>query len=435
MRMRRTVVTLAASFALLFVGSPSDPDDPLSAPGGETTLEAIADKNACELPMLPGERTQSESAWPDWKNANIAGGDVPPARVVSDPYPILHSVAVDPDNDRVVMSDPNRHALWMYDRTAASKGSEAVTPLTGIRGPATGMMFVANVKVDPARREIYSVDNDIGDRLMVFPYDADGNVKPTRVLEVPHQAWGISINDTRDELALTVESARMVVIYKREASRRDPPLRVIRGPKTGLGDPRGVYFDGVNDEIVVANHGNQGGRPAPDGATAGVRNERTTGPVVGGRFEQPSITVYAGDAHGNVDPKRRLQGPATKLNWPMALDVDTGRHEIAVANNGDSSVLIFRRTDTGDVAPLRVLKGPRTGIVGPMGVAIDRKNDELWVANYGDHTALVFPRAATGNVAPKRILRNAPAGSPTIGFGNPGAVAFDTKRGEILVPN
>src|SRR5207245_10459725 len=111
------------------------------------------------------------------------------------------------------------------------------------------------------------------------------------------------------------------------------------------------------------------------------------------------------------------------------------RNEIAVANNGDSSIRIFRRTDAGDVAPVRTIKGPRTGIVGPMGVAFDPNNDEIWVANYGDHTALVFSNTASGNVAPQRILRNAPAGSPTVGFGNPGAVAYDSKRNEILVPN
>jgi hypothetical protein len=82
-----------------------------------------------------------------------------------------------------------------------------------------------------------------------------------------------------------------------------------------------------------------------------------------------------------------------------------------------------------------VIKGARTGIKGPMGVAFDVKNDEIWLANYGDHTALVFARTAAGNVAPKRVLRNAPVGSPTVGFGNPGAVAYDSKRDEILVPN
>ena len=47
----------------------------------------------------------------------------------------------------------------------------------------------------------------------------------------------------------------------------------------------------------------------------------------------------------------------------------------------------------------------------------------------------MFARTANGDVAPKRIVRNAPAGSPTVGFGNPGAVAYDSKRDEILVPN
>jgi DNA-binding beta-propeller fold protein YncE len=138
---------------------------------------------------------------------------------------------------------------------------------------------------------------------------------------------------------------------------------------------------------------------------------------------------------GDVAPARRIQGAKTGLNWPMAISVDTAHDEIAVANSGDSSIRIFGRTAAGDVAPVRVIKGARTGIRGPMGVTIDTKNNELWVANYGEHSALVFDRTAAGDVAPKRILRNAPAGSPTVGFGNPGAVAYDSKRDEILVPN
>jgi DNA-binding beta-propeller fold protein YncE len=70
-----------------------------------------------------------------------------------------------------------------------------------------------------------------------------------------------------------------------------------------------------------------------------------------------------------------------------------------------------------------------------MGVTFDPKNNEIWVANYGDHTALVFAHGAQGNVPPVRVIRNAPEGSPTVGFGNPGAVAYDSKRDEILVPN
>ena len=59
------------------------------------------------------------------------------------------------------------------------------------------MMFVAQVAIDPQRHcEYDSVDNDIGDRLMAFPYDANGNVRPTRSLHVPHQAWGIALSDS-----------------------------------------------------------------------------------------------------------------------------------------------------------------------------------------------------------------------------------------------
>jgi DNA-binding beta-propeller fold protein YncE len=119
----------------------------------------------------------------------------------------------------------------------------------------------------------------------------------------------------------------------------------------------------------------------------------------------------------------------------MGIAFDALHNEIAVANNGDSSVLIFRRTESGDAAPVRVIHGNLTGVDGPVGVAIDTKNNELWVANYSDHTAVVFPRTATGNIAPKRIVRNAPADTPTVGFTNPYAVAFDSKRDQILVPN
>jgi len=119
----------------------------------------------------------------------------------------------------------------------------------------------------------------------------------------------------------------------------------------------------------------------------------------------------------------------------MGIDVDTEHDEIAVADNGDNSILIFRRSASGDTAPVRILRGPRTGIVSPMGVAIDVKNDEIWVANYGDHTAAVYSRTANGDVAPKRITFNAPRGTPTGGFGNPYAVAYDSKRDQLLVPN
>jgi len=342
----------------------------------------------------------------------------------------------------VMMSDTNRKSLLLYKRTAGAVPSvtQAAAPERQIMGPDTGIGFVAGVAMDPGHRELFTVNNDVEDRMVVFDYDAAGNTKPKRLLYVPHQSWGIALAKKRDEIALSVQTPNMYVVFRRGAQKFDAPLRSVRGPKTQMADPHGIYFDETHNEVFVANHGNF--RPAEliTSYTAydarESRQERTGNAfseTARGRFVPSSVTIFDGDATGDVAPKRVIQGPLSQIDWPMGIAVDEANSEIFVANNGDSSILVFSRLANGDVQPKRVIRGPATGIKGPMGVAI--ANDEIWVANFGDHSALVFPRLAAGNVAPRRIVRNAPAGKETSGFGNPYAVAYDTKREEILVPN
>ncbi len=96
---------------------------------------------------------------------------------------------------------------------------------------------------------------------------------------------------------------------------------------------------------------------------------------------------------------------------------------------------MFNIDDSGDAAPKRKIKGPNTQIMNPTGVFLDAENDEVWVSNMGNHRATVYPRMANGNVAPKRVIRSAPAEKIAQAIGNPGAVGYDSKRDEILVPN
>lgn len=358
------------------------------------------------------------------------GGDIQPETTVWDPYPTFNGIAVDAENNRVVMTDLNRHSILIYDRTAASQRGEPTTPLRHIMGPATEMGFVAGVAVDPEKREVYAAENDAWG-IRVFSYDDHGNTRPRRLLATPHQLWGLSLSRTRREMAASVEELDAVVVYSQEAEKLDPPLRVIRGEKTGLADPHGIYLDGINNEILVANHGSW----TTYLPNTGHDEMPAVIPHSAGHFELPSIQVYPAAAQGDVKPLRTIQGEKTGLDWPMQVDVDSSHNEIAVANFGGDSIVIFRRTDHGDAAPARVIRGEHTGIAGPVGVAIDAKNDELWVANYGDHTALVFPRTASGDAAPKRILRNAPEKAPTCGFTDASAAAYDSKRKEILVAN
>jgi hypothetical protein len=66
---------------------------------------------------------------------------------------------------------------------------------------------------------------------------------------------------------------------------------------------------------------------------------------------------------------------------------------------------------------------------------VDLKNDEIWATSPEQHAAMVYSRTATGNAKPIRVLRTAPEGTPAPGLGNPGGIAYDSSREEILVPN
>ena len=123
------------------------------------------------------------------------------------------------------------------------------------------------------------------------------------------------------------------------------------------------------------------------------------------------------------------------MNWPAGIAADPEREELYVANDAGDSILVFSADARGDATPIRTLKGPRSGIKNPTGLFLDKKNDELWVSNFGNHTATVYKPTASGDTPPLRTIRSGPLGEPSLMIGNPGSVAYDTKREEILVPN
>lgn len=115
--------------------------------------------------------------------------------------------------------------------------------------------------------------------------------------------------------------------------------------------------------------------------------------------------------------------------------MDPEREELYVADDLGDSVLVFREKDQGDAKPARVIKGSKTGLKNPTGVFVDTKNKELWVSNMGNSAATVYSLTANGNAAPLRTIRSAPAEKKSLKFGKMEAVAYDSKREEILVPN
>ncbi len=373
--------------------------------------------------------------------------DTTPIRSVRDRYPVFTDVAVDPDANLLAVTDENLFSLRTYDRE--SSGDAVADPRTVITGNKTGVDFVCGVAIDPTNREIFTVNNDTAADMMVFSYDDNGNVPRRRSLKAASATtWGVSLDLTHNEVAVTVEQYNKVAVFRREAEGDEKPLRVILGPNTGLADPHGIFIDPQNNEIFVANHDSYHEPAADDDPEAAATSQFARGVATPtfnttrreprpskGKFVEPSITVYSRTAQNDAAPLRVIRGPKTGLSLPMKVFVDPVHNELFVANSGTSSILVFDRSANGDVAPIRKIEGTATKLKKPVGLFVDVKNDELWATSPEEHSATVYKRTAQGNAAPIRILRGAPDGTPAPGIGNPGGIAYDSTREQILVPN
>ncbi len=345
----------------------------------------------------------------------------PPLRFIRDPNPAFSAVAVNSENNMLVVADENLFQILEYDhRDNTPPGARFTEPRRVISGTNTRAEMMCGVYIDPQTLDIYVLNNDTQSWIPVFSPDARGNATPSRYL-AGIRGFSITAHEERQEL-FVVNQGGHVSVFRKQAEGEEEPLRVLEGFDTQLEDPHGIALDIENNLMYVSNFGNA------------HKPNLETGEIYGD-FEPPSITVYPLTASGNTEPIRIIEGPRTLMNWPSHMAYHQERQELFVANDGDSSVLVFSASAEGNAAPIRVIKGPRTGIVHPPGIALDERLNELYVANMGTPKVTVFPVTADGDVTPIRTVRGAPEGTKSLMIGNPGAVGYDTRRGEILVPN
>src|SRR5262245_35889359 len=323
----------------------------------------------------------------------------------------------------LVVSDENLFRVMQYDTHDNTPPNARLTePKRIISGTNTKAEMICGVYIDPKTKEIYALNGDTQNWMPVFSTDARGNVAPNRALNVPGHPFQMAADEEKQLLYMTIQSDNKIVVYRKHAVDAEKPIRVIEGNDTHLEDPHGLALDLKNKLIFVSNFGN-----------VDMRASGGTGRF--GKFEPPSITVYPMEGSGNIKPLRTIEGPKTLLNWPAHMVYSEERQELFVANDADNSIVVFRGSDQGDVAPIRMIKGPKTGIKSPPGLALDAKLGELYVANMGVPAITVFPLTANGDVPPARTIRGGPANAVGLMIGNPGAVGYDTKREQILVPN
>ncbi len=344
----------------------------------------------------------------------------PPIRRIRDNYPIYSSVAVDLQHDEVVLQDNNLWSTKIFNRLDNTPPNvEFQQPKRIIEGDSTEIQYNNGLYIDQANGDIYSIESDTGDSVVVFSHTAQGDARPDRELVAPHRGYALGMDEDRGELYASVEYPPKVVVYPKRADGKTAPLRVIEGDATKLYAAHGLAVDVQRKLLFVNNWGNES-------------NFRVAGT---GRFHPPSINVYPLDAAGNAAPVRVIQGDRTQLNWPGGMSIDPRSGDLYVANDIGHSILVFKSGDAGDAAPSRVIKGAKTGLRNPTGVFVDTKHDELWVSNLGNSSATVYALSAGGDAAPLRTIRSRPRGMPSLNLGKTEAVAYDSRREELLVPN
>src|SRR6266850_2365817 len=354
-----------------------------------------------------------------------------PVRYIRDPYAGFAAIRVDPVHNEVVVMDEFKFNIYVYDRLATTPASAAqTTPKRFIGGGKTLSRYNSDGYVDTKTGDIYIANNDSEPGMFKFPRTAEGNVDPANELLTPYGAFGLTVDEERGEIFLTIQHDGAIQIYKKSAKGEDTASRLIQGNRTRLADPHGIAFDPKTRLLYVANYGTERdeaadtvqqmpnplnaitpGRPRPPNWPAG-----NGGPGNGGRrevifgtgkFGPPSVSVYAADGNGNVAPVRYIEGPKAQLNWPTGVSIDSARGEVYVSNAAGDSINVYSATVNG----------------------------EVWVANFGNHTATAYKWDANGNAEPVRVIRSAPINAPTTLISNPYMIAFDGRRDEVIVPN
>src|SRR5579862_3089117 len=137
-------------------------------------------------------------------------------RQLVDTAPIFSSVGVDNVRNEVYLQDSNLWSIRVFGRTDNAKpGDPPNEPRRIISGDTSEIQFNSCVWVDPGSGNIYSVENDTGNEIVVFDNKATGDAKPIRKLKVTHRAQSMALDDKTGDLYLSVQYPPQVAVYSK----------------------------------------------------------------------------------------------------------------------------------------------------------------------------------------------------------------------------
>src|SRR5574341_588890 len=110
-------------------------------------------------------------------------------------------------------------------------------PKRFIGGGFTLSRYNSDGYVDTKTGDIYIVNNDSEPGLFKFPRTAEGNVEPANELTTPYGAFGLTVDEERNEMFVTNQHDGAIQTYKKDAKGNDNAIRLIQGNRTHLADP------------------------------------------------------------------------------------------------------------------------------------------------------------------------------------------------------
>ena len=230
---------------------------PMAGMNGEMCQWLPASTNTTLVAALQQEqRAASMSASALDEDRPAVDADREPIRMIRDTYPTYSAVAVDINANEVYLQDENLFGFKVFNRLDNTPPNATMTePKRTVGGLRTKLEFNCGMYLDQNTGDIYSINNDTVNTMVIFGREARGNVPPKRELATPHGTFGIAVDEQNQELFLTIQHDNAVVVYNKLAADDEAPLRLLQGDRTELEDPHGIAVDPTNNWLFISNHG------------------------------------------------------------------------------------------------------------------------------------------------------------------------------------
>lgn len=233
----------------------------------------------------------------------------------------MHDIRYDDTRDEFVVGNPFARAILTFDGGADG----AAAPKRIIQGSLTQLQTPDRVELDAVHGEIFVPNRD---SILVFKREANGNVAPIRTIEGPDtELQGIRaiVVDPVNNLLIAGTDIRSddadsgLVIFERTANGNAKPLRVIRGPNTGIDRITQMQVYPAGGWIIATQPG-EADEQEPENAFVGV---------------------WSIHDNGDVPPKWVLGGPKSQIKKPRGVALNPENQEMIVADMRVNAVFTY----------------------------------------------------------------------------------------------